>query len=424
MLTLGAAATADSMSDEMSVTGAQGTDRAVDVRAHAALVGDVLHRRDAAELRPQIGLDLTAQPNRWSTFKFDGSAEALVATRSGRVNAGFLRLRDVWGEVRWRALDVRAGYGRLVWGRLDEISPSDVINPLDLAAFLLEGRSRARLPVWFTRVRISPSDRFALEGVLLPRFRRGVFDALGEPTSPFNLFNDLVLPAGGGGAPVEQREPPTSLEHLSGGVRLQFTVGRVDVAASTFRGFEPFGPLVFEPSFGEPSGAVVGRLLELHPRFTMFAADMETVSGAWTWRAELAVRPERFVNAATSPIPVASRTIDAGVGFDRRAGDYRVFGSVLVHRAESDAEPAIARTDTSLIGSVERSFARDRYLARGFMVVNPVDRSAFVRGLVEWTVRDHIAIDGSAGAFLGTSEDSIGRFKQRDFLLGRIRYDF
>jgi hypothetical protein len=156
----------------------------------------------------------------------------------------------------------------------------------------------------------------------------------------------------------------------------------------------------------------------------MIAGDLETVTGPWAWRAEVAVRPGRQFAAVGRPGLASGRSFDAGFGFDRRAGEFRVFGSVLVHTDGSDDDALVSRTDTSLIGSIERTFGRDRYLVRGFGVVNPADRSGFLRGLVSWKVRDHIVLDGSAGAFLGTSDDTIGRFAERDFLLARIRYDF
>ena len=46
---------------------------------------------------------------------------------------------------------VGSGFTRVVWGRLDEIQPTDVINPLDVSRFFFEGRAEARLPVALVR---------------------------------------------------------------------------------------------------------------------------------------------------------------------------------------------------------------------------------------------------------------------------------
>jgi hypothetical protein len=65
-------------------------------------------------------------------------------------------------------------------------------------------------------------------------------------------------------------------------------------------------------------------------------------------------------------------------------------------------------------------------LVRVFGVANPVDDSGFVRGVVAWSVRDNVALEASAGLFLGsgTSSDTLSRFRDRDFAFARLRWYF
>jgi len=408
--------------------------RGVTIDGHAAMQFDAVPKQDAVELRPEFVLDVTDRPADWLRYRLELLIQALVADRSGSVTDALARVQDGWIEVGGERGDLRAGYGRLVWGRLDEIQPSDVINPLDTTRFLLDGRSAARLPVTFLRGRLMPSERLTLEGVVVPVFRRGTFDALDEPTSPFNLLRDVVLPATLSVATpdVERITPPVTWANLSGGGRVAATVGRMDVAGAVYRGFDGFGIVTFEPAFSAPvlpaAGtavpAIVGRLVERFPRFTMISGDFEAVAGEWAIRGELAAFVEKQFAGVTRSGPVDGRALDGGVGFDRRSGDYRVFGSVLVRREWSAEDPGVARTDVSLVGSIDRTFARDRYLARAFAVVNPGDGSGFVRGLLIWTARDNVALEASAGAFLGTGDNTLSRFHGRDFLFARLRYSF
>jgi hypothetical protein len=400
----------------------------VSARAHAAVLADVLPRKHAFELRPRVSFSVDAAPNRWSRLRFDARAEALAADRDGYVDDAVVRVTEAWVEAEAPRADLRAGLGRLVWGRLDEVSPADVVNPIDAARFLLEGRSEARLPVALVRGRIFPSERVTIEGVLAPVFARGRFDELAEPSSPFNLAADAALSAGirAATAMPEQDEPATTPGNVSGGGRVLMTIGRVDVTALAYRGFDAFGPVTFEPgaaSAAAPS-PVTGRLVERHPRFTILGADVETVTGEWAWRAEVVASIEKSFASASGTALVGGRAFDAGAGFDRRAGDYRVYASVLVHREWSVANPAVRRTDVNVVGSVERPFARDRYLARMFAVVNPGAGSAFVRGVLRWQASDRASVEGSVGGFLGTSDDRIGRFRNRDFAFVRFGYDF
>lgn len=386
-----------------------------EISGQVSLLADVLPRRDTAEFRPSAGMEATFMPVRSLRLKFDGFVEGLTAKRQTNVTTGIARVREAWMEIAGDRGDIRAGYGRIVWGRLDEIQPTDAINPVDTARFIFEGRSAARLPVAFLRGRLFASESVILEGIVAPDFRRATFDELDEPTSPFNLESGFSIAAGTLVAVRPAEEPGWS--HPSGGGRVQATIGTVDLSASVYRGFEGFSQLDFEP---QQSIQFVRR----YPRFTMAGADFETVVGDWAWRGEAAYFVKKTFRRTNGLGLVAGQGIDAGLGFDRRTGEYRVFGSILLHREWSNEDPGIENTNVNLVGSIERQFSRDRYLARAFAVVNPADRSGFVRGLFVWRVRDDAAFEASAAMFLGEGDDMLARFKGRDFVLTRLRWRF
>ena len=387
---------------------------------------DWLPRKEATELRSEVRIEAEATVRSWLRLHADAALDALAADRAGATGDAFGRVNDVWIELGGARGDLRAGVGRVIWGRLDEVQPTDVVNPIDAARFILLGRSDARRAIAFVRGRMFASEQLAFEGVLAPVFRRGTFDELDEPSSPFNLVHDLVLPASVDiGDDVVHETPATKWTNVSGGARVLATFGRLDVAGSVYRGFDAFGILSFEPtSVNTPGVDVVGTLVERYPRFTMFGADFETVIGDWAWRGEVAAFTEKRLAAGSSPDGVDGHALEVGFGFDRRAGDYRLFGSMITRREWSVEDVTVNRTNVNLVGSIERSFGRERYRARLFGVVNPGDAAAFVRGVFSWSLQDNVAVEGSAAAFLGTSDDALGRFKERDFLFARLRYWF
>ncbi len=398
------------------VAAAQDPPQKVTIGGEVSIIGLTMPNQPTGssthEFRSRARLEITADPSTWLRLKFDGTVDGLVADRGGRVEDVITRAREAWVEARGSRGDLRVGYGRLVWGRLDEIMPSDVINPIETSRYFLEGRSEARLPVAFARGRVFLTEDTTVEGVVTLPGRRGRFDKLDEPTSPFNLVRDLVFPAAATGK-IRRIEPKATWDNLQVGGRLSSTLGRVDASVSAYRGFESFGTLSFEPGFGPADTVLVaGELVERYSTFTMFATDAEAVVGPWAIRAEAAL----FVD----------RAFDVGVGVDRSAGDYRLFTSVVWHRDWTTEGPSRVNHDLSLIGSIERRFARDRYLVRVFGVANPVDESGFVRGVVAWSVRDNVALEGSAGLFLGseTSSDTLSRFRDRDFAFARLRWYF
>src|SRR5690606_2095194 len=252
---------------------AQQSGRPLDVRGEVSVLALTMPNQPEGggthELRSRARIDVTADPSSWLRLKFEGTVDAVVADRGGRVDDAVARVGEGWLEVRGARGDVRLGYGRLVWGRLDEIQPSDVLNPLETSTYFLEGRTEARLPISFVRGRVFLTDDTSIETIVSLPGRRGRFDALDEKSSPFNLLNALALPAVSVDN-LDRREPEASWRSLQVGGRVSTTVGRVDASVSAYRGYEPFGTLSLEPLVtpGIPEPLVVGRLVERYSRFT------------------------------------------------------------------------------------------------------------------------------------------------------------
>jgi predicted RND superfamily exporter protein len=392
------------------------------------------NRQDAVELRSRLFVEQKIEVHDRLRFTLSGFAEGLVASRPGTsepsIEAGILRAHEASAELRLGRLDVYAGYGRVVWGKLDELQPTDVINPLDISRFFFEGRSEARLPVTLVRGRWYFTDDVSIEGVYVPFFRRGQFDQLGEDTSPFNIATagaDALAACTSAGClpllPAERWEPARRWDTAQGGVRFAATSGRLDWSLSAYRGFEPFGlyeTALLAPSSGFPFGAV--RIDQRFPRFTMVGGDFETVAGDWGFRGEAAA----FVRDSFQTVEPAiadGESVDAGLGVDRRAGDYQFSATVLFHHQQTAAE-GVDRSDVSLIVSADRAFARERYRARAFCVYNPSEGSSFIRLIGTAKLLDDLALEGSGGLFAGDGRDTIGRFGDSDFVYARLKYYF
>jgi predicted RND superfamily exporter protein len=385
-------------------------------RGNVSLFGDWFpNRSDTTELRARLFAEETITPADQMRITVSGFVEGLAARRPatrfatprGEATA-VARVHEATADVRFGPLDFYAGFGRVVWGRLDELQPTDVINPLDVSRFFFEGRNEARLPVAVARVRYYFTDDVTLEGVYVPLFRRGRFDQLDEESSPFNIAPSIPLA-------VDERDPSTRWGNAQGGVRFAATTGRFDWSVSAYRGFEPFPFATFSAD-----GSTV---VSIHPRFTMIGGDFEAVRGDWGLRGEGAA----FVRDNFQGIDLSlsdGRSFDAGVGVDRRAGGYQLTGTVLLHRedpAGPDSSFFSARNDLSIIWSADRTFVRERYRTRAFTVYNPSEGSAFLRFIGMATLRDDLALEASGGWFPGDGRDTIGRFSDSDFVYARLR---
>jgi hypothetical protein len=370
-------------------------------------------RRTVGELRTRVVVERRFDLGPRVRLTAGAFVEGLVASRrSDQVaTAAIVRPQEAHAEFFWSKADVRIGVSRLAWGRLDEFQPTDVVNPLDLTRFFFEGRAEARMPVGLVRARAFPSERFTLEAVYVPVFRRGRFDQLEEETSPFNLAAVT---------PDAVREPARAWKNGQGGLRASVTTGRVDWSVSGYRGFEslPLYGLSFTPGAG-----ALPALQGTFPRFTMIGGDFETVHGEWGVRGELAAFVERTIQATNEPVSAPGQSFEAGIGVDRRAGQYRLSTNVVVARRTSE-QLNLGDTDTLIVLSVDRSFARETRQLRTFAVYNPTDDSAFARTIASFHLRDDVTLEASGGWFVGRGADSLGRLATRDFLYTRLKVSF
>ena len=129
---------------------------------------------------------------------------------------------------------------------------------------------------------------------------------------------------------------------------------------------------MFEPGPVTPAAPL--RIDGRHPRFTMIGGDFETVRGEWGIRGEVGAFVRDNFQASALRAATGS-SVDAGAGVDRRAGNYRISGTVLFHHETIDLPIQETRSD-SLVGD----FSGSPVLARA--LCDPrVRRGEHFRGL-------------------------------------------
>jgi hypothetical protein len=400
------------------------------VTGHVALMFDALPdlqpqsgNQQVSELRVRVFAERGVDWGEHVRLQAAGYVDALLADRSalgesGATTDALVRPTELYADVAATRFDLRAGMSRVVWGRLDEFQPTDVVNPIDLTRFLLDGRSEARLPVALVRGRVFVTSSSTLEVVAVPAFRASRFDQLDEPSSPFNLARIDALPV--------RRERPSGVSAVQGGGRFSSTFRRLDWGVTAYRGFRTFPTITLD--------VPTASLRESFPRFTMVGGDVETVRGPWGVRGELAAFMDDELQSTRAARGVPGRSIEAGAGVDRRAGDYRVAANVLWSwrgidpqdplAAVLDGDDEVSGSDLSLVVVTDRSFARETRTLRGLAVVDPADGTVFGRVIAAISLRDNTWVEGSAGIFAGSSPDTIGRLTRRDFLYARLKVFF
>jgi hypothetical protein len=88
------------------------------------------------------------------------------------------------------------------------------------------------------------------------------------------------------------------------------------------------------------------------------------------------------------------------------------------------ADPDLERSDLTVVASADRSFVRETRTVRAFTAYDPVDRTFFGRVIAAVNVRPNVWLEGSAGLFGGSANDTLGRLTRRDFLYTRLKVFF
>jgi hypothetical protein len=382
------------------------------------------------ETRLRLFAERRDDPGAHVRLVLSGYVDGLVARHRDGMDASHdavARPADMYVELTWPNAEVRLGASRVVWGRLDEFQPTDVVNPIDLSKFLLEGRSEARLAVGLARARFFLPGSTTVEAIAVPGFRPGRFDQLDEPSSPFNLR--ATEPRF-----TERDEPAFGRDTLQGGARLTATTGRMEWGSTLYRGLRglPIETARVSPAGPGTIGHPLPTFVETYTRFTMVGGDFESVRGSWGIRGEVAYFIRDELQSSALVRGVRGQSVDGGIGVDRKAGDYRLAANVLVsHRAASDDDLAVAvdedtlhGTDVTFVAAADRSFARETRTLRVFAVNNPAKGTTFLRAIGAVNLRDNVWVELSGGLFAGTAADTIGRLANRDFFYARLKVYF
>jgi hypothetical protein len=363
-------------------------------------------------------------------FDVGGFAEGLLAGGTGAEHAGVAEFDEASVQLTLSRLDVLAGFTRAVWGRLDEIQPGDVVNPLDLSKFFYESREAARMPVGLVRARVHLAESANIELVAVPGFRQGRFDRLDEPSSP---FNPTTVPL----RVTVERPSGDVWDRMQGGGRLAASTGRVDWAVGAYRGFRPLQ--VYQLSYalsGIPAAPVVAIVVSgKYPRYTMVSGDFETALSRWTIRGEAVVSDDRAIQARGTPVIASGRTVQAGFGADRTIAGYRVLAELVAHHAMIDAPslatdpltaapPRFDRRSLTAVGILERQFARETRLIRGFGIYDAVNKNGIARAVGAISPRENWWVEGTAVWFSGRRAGFLGPFVDDDFLSVRLTRRF
>jgi len=198
--------------------------------------------------------------------------------------------------------NLRVGNQIVRWGKADEISPLDNVNPEDYRDGIVRHRTERKIPVPMINLDASNED-VKVQGILAPWFRR----------SRINLYDDdwAVFGSSPERAPIAEDYPDHSLSNGTYGGRVSSTIDQFDFAVNFLSKTSDLPSL---KSFGTPTGfslqqdPAISQLVEFanqtrqpigieYNRKEIIGAEFETVWDSLGIRGDLAyINKDDFLN--------------------------------------------------------------------------------------------------------------------------------
>lgn len=336
-------------------------------RAHVE-AGFLGSRRRPADTSHDLNAVVSASRSfgeRWDV-KLGARLDGQLQRGDRRVSELDLAYEENW--VRYRAEDWRftAGLQKVLWGRTDELAPTDRMSRKDLRRFALDDMADRRRATpalrleWF-------HEEWTVDMLWLPSFRSAVLPdrdsmwhpvdqyegrLLGLPTDP--AFSALVEngrfserdSGGSGGAGVRVSRSTRGLDYA-------FTVQRTRHSQPYYELDETVRRTLL--STGDPATALASATGDTfrarHPFTWVVGGDAGFVTGAWTWRAEA---------AWLSHVPVTRNDLsfDTVSGFDWAVGAETFPG-------DRDMRLTVQVAGMHLLGTRDVINERSRYFVNG-----------------------------------------------------------
>nr|WP_244269139.1 hypothetical protein [Thioalkalivibrio halophilus] len=336
---------------------------------------------------------------------------------------GVSRLRADYDEtyLRYRGDRTRFTFGaqQILWGRVDEIPPTDRLSTKDLTRFGLDDYADRR--------RASPAIRaeffqgaWHADLVFLPLFREAELphrDSLWHPVDR-NRGELLGLPAQPELAPfIRQADVDDDLSgNGGGGIRLARAGRGADFAVTLQRArhSEPyyrFDEATRQAILAGMPPPEEATLEAIHPRTWVAGGDIAFAAGAWTWRAEAAWLSDVPVTRADDLRQETTEGFDWVIGVEGFPGDgdFRMTTQLTGQHLMGAGDVLDDTESYFLTGEFELPFAGHAWNARLRYSLGLNRRDVYLHPELAWTAREPMEFfigahwldgaDGTAGDF-------------------------
>ncbi len=390
---------------------AQGMETTVDlIRVEAARLLD--HPDARAVLDARLAASAEGGDGDWS-FKLGAQLDAQGQT--GARDFDEVSVDYAENYLRWAGSEtaqVTVGTQKVLWGRVDEVSPIDRLSRADLTRGPLDRLPQRRRAVPAIRGEYF-GDGMKLDAVLVPVFDEAVLPDTQSIWSPVDTVRGRLLGVGSLPAMVGARvEGPEDEKVGGGGVRFTAESDGFDYGFSVQRSRQS---LPYYRIAATLAGVV---LRETHPWSTVVGAELEAQKWGATWRMEAAWSSDVPLTTAQTFQYRTDPGYDLVVGSEFFPGDAetRVTLQLAMHKTATDHEVVDRTSQYALTGEVEHPFADGQWQVNVRFAQGLKDKDSYLNPQLTYKGIDQHEIYLGAHIFGGDDDTMGGFYRDNDML--------
>jgi hypothetical protein len=308
--------------------------------------------------------------------------------------------------------DLRLGRQIVRWGKTDQISPADNVNPQDMREFFVPELEDRKIPNWMARIRLFPGD-ITLEGIFIPFFEENEFDFSGTTWALLgNQANDLR---------IRESKPGKGLDNADLGLRTSASLAGWDVAASYLYATEKSPRLRFDPV--NPAGPTLHA--DYH-RQHIWAVEFETTADKFGFRGEGAYFDKQSLHTESLD-SVAKPVAHYVLGVDY-LGEQDWYANVQLshqHVFEYESQILFLRRDNFYLnGEINREFWRGNAMLKLRYALDLYDGGSFLTPEATLSYYKNLELTLGANVFFGPQDSLFGRYRDNDQVFCKAKYYF
>jgi hypothetical protein len=361
----------------------------------------------------------------------EGRAHYDPVERLGYPNKPWFDARQFLLDGKIKGVGLSLGLQQVVWGQADGLRVLDVINPLDYREFILEDFLDSRRPLWTVRADV-PVGGGSLQLLWIPYFAPGRLPA---PENEFGLgasFGLSLIAAAFEDVPIvdlpfrveSTRRPAYRLRSGQAGARYSRSVGRWDLTANYFYGWEDV-PTPYLSGFDETTLELI--IAPGFDRKAVYGGTAATNFGPVVLRMEAGWNARRSTPVTTFPPTTGFETFGqfssvVGADYSFRPWLWLSGQYFLQFTSAPERELVFPRYNHRASFYARGDFWRETLKPELFILTGLNQRQYMIRPKVTRSFGDHWSFSVSADFFGGRAITPFGFFSTRDRVVVELKW--